>query len=180
MSYHTPILTNEIVDNLIKNKDGIYLDCTMGFGGHSEKIIQNLNQDGILIGIDLDPYALKMAKKRLEGKHENIIYSNTSYLNFPDILKKNNINKIDGFLFDLGISSYQVDSGYKGLSYKSNSSLDMRMDENGQNLKDFLDNSGEKEIADVISTKYLFWSSNYYDLFLAVVFLAVVFLAVVF
>ena len=88
MSYHIPILTQKIVDNLIINKSGTYIDCTIGFGGHSEKIVQNLNNDGILIGIDLDPYALKMAKEKLRGINSNkIILKNDSYINFPNILR---------------------------------------------------------------------------------------------
>ena len=129
MSYHIPILTNEIVDRLKIKSNGVYMDCTMGFGGHSESIVKKLNSKGNLIGIDLDPYALKMAKEKLEGKYKNIIYSNSSYIDFPDILNSHGIKEVDGFLFDLGISSYQVDSEHRGFSYRYDSDLDMRMDQ---------------------------------------------------
>ena len=68
MSYHIPILTEEIADNLITNKSGIYIDCTIGFGGHSKKLLNNLNKDAKVLGIDLDPCALKEAKKKTERK----------------------------------------------------------------------------------------------------------------
>ena len=147
---HKPVLLEETVSRLICNQDGVYLDCTIGFGGHSSKILDKLSKKGMLIGIDYDPYALEYSEKRLSKKKKNFKLFSSNYNNIKKIVDSLNINYLDGILFDLGISSYQVDSGYKGLSYKSNSSLDMRMDENGQNLKDFLDNSGEKEIADVI------------------------------
>ena len=147
---HKPVLLEETISRLICNKDGVYLDCTIGFGGHSSKILDKLSKKGMLIGIDYDPYALEYSKERLSKKKKNFNLFLSNYNDIKKIVDSLNINYLDGILFDLGISSYQVDSGYKGLSYKSDSSLDMRMDENGESLKDFLDNSDEKEIADVI------------------------------
>ena len=92
MVYHVPILVNEIIDKLNIKKDGTYIDCTLGFGGHSQEIANKLSKKGRIIGMDLDPYALKMAKEKLEGKYDNIIYYNNSYEDFPEILDINNIH----------------------------------------------------------------------------------------
>jgi len=152
MSYHIPILTSEIVDNLKINPDGIYMDCTMGFGGHSESIAKKLSNKGNLIGIDLDPYALKMAKEKLEGKYKNIIYSNSSYIDFPDILNSHGIKEVDGFLFDLGISSYQIDSEHRGFSYRFNGPLNMNFNQNStnNNAEHIINKYSEKELSDII------------------------------
>ena len=152
MSYHIPILTDEIVDSLKIKPDGIYMDCTIGFGGHSESIAKKLSNKGNLIGIDLDPYALKMAKEKLEGKYKNIIYSNSSYIDFPDILISHGIKEVDGFLFDLGISSYQIDSEHRGFSYRFNGPLNMKFNQNSthNNAEHIINNYSEKDLSDII------------------------------
>lgn len=101
------------------------MDCTIGFGGHSLNILEKLGPNGQLIGIDLDPYALKKTKEKL-NKHNNISLHNCSYGVFPQILEKMGIKKVDGILLDLGISSYQVDSEHRGFSYMKDAELDMR------------------------------------------------------
>ena len=152
MSYHIPILTNEIVDRLKIKSDGVYMDCTMGFGGHSESIVKKLNSKGNLIGIDLDPYALKMAKEKLKGKYKNIIFSNSSYIDFPNILNSHGIKEVDGFLFDLGISSYQVDSEHRGFSYRFNGPLNMKFNQSDENesAEHILNSYSEKELSEII------------------------------
>ena len=80
MYSHVPVLINEIIESIITDKSGVYMDCTVGLGGHSLKIAEILDKNGILISMDLDPYALKMAKKKLEGTHNKIIFCNDSYL----------------------------------------------------------------------------------------------------
>lgn len=101
------------------------MDCTIGFGGHSLNILEKLGPNGQLIGIDLDSYALKKTKEKL-NKHNNISLHNCSYGAFPQILEKMGIKKVDGILLDLGISSYQVDSEHRGFSYMKDADLDMR------------------------------------------------------
>ena len=152
MSYHIPILTDEIVDNLKIKPDGIYMDCTIGFGGHSESIAKKLNNKGSIIGIDLDPYALKMAKEKLRGKYKNIIYSNSSYINFPDILNSYGIKEVDGFLFDLGISSYQIDSEHRGFSYRFKGPLNMKFNPDSKdiNAEYIINKYSEKELSDMM------------------------------
>ncbi len=147
---HEPVLIEEVLTNLITRIDGAYLDCTIGFGGHSSKILDKLNQEGILIGMDYDPYALEYSNNRLSSYRQKVKLFLSNYKDIKQILKSLNIKSLDGVLFDLGVSSHQVDSGHKGLSYRIDSPLDMKMDENGSHLRDFLNNSNEKEIADVI------------------------------
>ena len=118
-------MKDEVIDLLDIKSKGIYMDCTIGFGGHSLNILEKLGPNGQLIGIDLDPYALKKTKEKL-NKHNNISLHNCSYGVFPQILEKMGIKKVDGILLDLGISSYQVDSEHRGFSYMKDADLDMR------------------------------------------------------
>ena len=122
MNHHIPIMKDEVVDLLDIKSKGIYMDCTIGFGGHSLNILNKLDPEGYLIGMDLDPYALDESKKKLK-KHNNFSLHNQSYSAFPQILEKMGIEKVDGFLFDLGISSHQVDSEHRGFSYMKDSPL---------------------------------------------------------
>ena len=147
---HIPVLLDEVINMLVKDKDGIYLDCTVGFGGHSSEILQTISNNGFLIGLDLDPYALKKAKEKLrQVKNRKFALHHSSYKEFPAILSKFGITKVDGFLFDLGISSYQVNSEHRGFSYMSDSPLDMRFNPIGDNQTAycFLKNIGEDELS---------------------------------
>ena len=147
---HIPVLLDEVINMLVKDKDGIYLDCTVGFGGHSSEILKTISNNGFLIGLDLDPYALKKAQEKLSQiKNRKFALHHSSYKEFPTILSKFGITKVDGFLFDLGISSYQVNSEHRGFSYMSNSPLDMRFNPTGDNQTAycFLKNVGEDELS---------------------------------
>ena len=151
MSHHIPIMENEVVDFLIQDLNGIYVDCTVGFGGHSLKILNKINKKGTLIGMDLDPYALNEANKRLSCFREQYSLHNIAYKDFPNILSKLKIDKVDGFLFDLGISSYQVDSAHRGFSYNNDGPLDMRFNQNiGTTAKEFFDKVSEGELMHII------------------------------
>tara|TARA_S200000501_G_scaffold78715_1_gene70496 strand:+ start:9203 stop:10114 length:912 start_codon:yes stop_codon:yes gene_type:complete len=132
MNHHIPIMKDEVVDLLDIKSKGIYMDCTIGFGGHSLNILNKLDPEGYLIGMDLDPYALDESRKKLK-KHNNFSLHNQSYSAFPQILEKMGIEKVDGFLFDLGISSHQVDSEHRGFSYMKDSPLDMRFNNDDNN-----------------------------------------------
>ena len=147
---HKPVLLEETVSQLITELNGTYLDCTIGFAGHSSEILKKLDKNGKLIGIDYDPYALEYSKERLSKSNRNFELFLSNYTDIKEIASSES-KQIDGILFDLGISSYQVDSGYKGLSYKTDAPLDMQLglDQNN-NLKDLLHNSTESEIADII------------------------------
>ena len=132
MNHHIPIMKDEVVDLLDIKSKGIYMDCTIGFGGHSLNILNKLDPKGYLIGMDLDPYALEESKKKLK-RHNNFSLHNQSFSAFPQILEKMGIKKVDGFLFDLGISSHQVDSEHRGFSYMKDSPLDMRFNNHDNN-----------------------------------------------
>lgn len=123
---HKSILLNECIENLNIKKDGIYVDGTLGGGGHSYSILKALDNTGLLIGIDRDKDAINAATDRLKVFNNfKTVHDNNS--NIIEILKKLNISKIDGMLLDLGVSSYQLDEADRGFSYMHNAKLDMRM-----------------------------------------------------
>ena len=126
---HVTVLLNEAVEGLNIKEDGIYVDCTLGGGGHSCEILKRLTT-GHLYCFDQDFTAIEAAKKRLGeiGDNYTIIYSN--FVNIKEKLEELNVHKVDGILFDLGVSSPQFDTGSRGFSYNYDSRLDMRMDIN--------------------------------------------------
>ncbi|WP_032121720.1 16S rRNA (cytosine(1402)-N(4))-methyltransferase RsmH [Clostridium amazonitimonense] len=124
---HVSVLLNECIDNLNINPDGIYIDCTLGGAGHSSEILKKLGSKGKLIGIDQDEDALKAAKERLK-EYTNVIYAHSNFYDIKNVLKDLNIEKVDGILMDLGVSSYQLDNEERGFSYMQDAPLDMRMD----------------------------------------------------
>lgn len=151
-AYHKSVLLNETVENLIMNKSGIYVDGTIGFAGHSKNILNNLNKNGKLIGIDLDSYALKCSKNNLSQfpKQSYSLYKG-NFSEIPNILKDIGIAKVDGIVVDLGISSYQIDSGHRGFSYMNEGDLDMRFNEDkGISAKELLNNINENDLAKII------------------------------
>ena len=126
MFRHIPVLLNEVVDGLNIKEDGVYVDCTLGGGGHAKEILKRL-RGGILIGIDQDIDALNAAKENLKEFH-NVIFEKNNFVNIKEILNKHNIKKVDGIYIDLGVSSYQFDTRSRGFSYNIDALLDMRMD----------------------------------------------------
>lgn len=124
---HVSVLLEECMQGLNIKEDGIYVDCTMGGAGHSSEILKHLSSEGRLIGIDQDREALKASKERLKN-YENVTYVHNNFYNIYDILENLNIEKVDGILMDLGVSSYQLDNGERGFSYMKDAPLDMRMD----------------------------------------------------
>ena len=154
MKHHFPVLVDEVIENLAIKKNGIYIDCTLGFAGHSSEILKKINEKGFLIGFDLDPYALKKAKEKLQYvKNKKFSLYHKSYCEFPETLYELGIKKVDGFLFDLGISSHQIDSEHRGFSYARKSKLDMRFNpENQLDAKEYLYNINEKELILLIQT----------------------------
>ena len=152
MNHHIPILCDEVVENLIDKHKGIYMDCTVGFGGHAKQILSKISEKGFLIGLDIDPYALNESEKKLKRCFKNYSLFNSSYIEFPKILNEIKLEKVDGFLFDLGISSYQVDAAHRGFSFMTDGPLDMRFNQNKetQTAKDILYNIDEKNLCDII------------------------------
>ncbi len=130
---HLSVMPTEVVDAIVTNPSGIYVDCTLGGGGHSKLIASKLDPEGMIIGIDQDAEAIEAAKLRLAevGCQVRIVHSNFSRLD--EILHDLETDKVDGILFDLGVSSHQIDTAERGFSYMHNAPLDMRMDRS-QNL----------------------------------------------
>lgn len=127
---HTPVLKNEAIKFLNVKPNGVYLDFTIGRAGHASEILKHLGKNGLLIGFDLDEEAVSDSEKVLASVktqgHYEIIHSNYRY--FDEFLKIKNIDKVDGILLDLGVSSPQLDEDYRGFSYQHKGNLDMRMD----------------------------------------------------
>jgi 16S rRNA (cytosine1402-N4)-methyltransferase len=127
-TFHTPVLCKEAVDYLVGREDGIYVDGTLGGGGHAEAILEKIYPHGKLIGIDADDDACKNARRRLEKYASNVIFVHDNTVNIASILAAHGVSSIHGILLDLGVSSYQLDEGKKGFSFRSDEMLDMRMD----------------------------------------------------
>ena len=147
---HKPVLLNECIEGLNINPEGIYVDGTLGGAGHSIEILKKLSEKGMLIGIDRDEEALKAAKNRL-AQYKNVKYVHDNHDNIKNILQKLNIDKVDGILLDLGVSSYQLDERNRGFSYLGNNELDMRMDKTQElTAKEIVNKYQEKELANII------------------------------
>lgn len=123
---HISVLLNEVIESLNIKEDGIYVDCTLGGAGHSSEILKHLSNKGRLIGIDQDTNALEAAKEKLKD-YENVTYVHDNFYNIDAILKELKVDKVDGILMDLGVSSYQLDTAERGFSYMKDAPLDMRM-----------------------------------------------------
>lgn len=123
---HFSVMLEECIEMLDIKEDGIYVDCTLGGAGHSKEILNRLSSKGRLIGIDQDLDALKAAKEKLKD-FKNVTYVHDNFYNIKEILKSLEIEKVDGILMDLGVSSYQLDEGERGFSYMKEAALDMRM-----------------------------------------------------
>jgi len=148
---HIPIMVDVVVKNLVTDKNGIYLDGTMGFGGHANAIMKKLGPTGTYIGLDADPYALEYAKKRLSVHAAFCALHHVNYRYFPEVLASMEIPQVTGLFFDIGISSYQIDSSDRGFSFQSDSPLDMRFDaSSGESARDFLNTAEFNDIGMVI------------------------------
>lgn len=148
---HKPVLLKECIENLNINPDGIYIDGTLGGAGHSIEIIKRLSSKGLLIGIDRDEEALKAASEKL-AEYKNIKYVHGNHDEIKEILENLKIEKVDGILLDLGVSSYQLDEKKRGFSYMSEESeLDMRMDRSqGLTAKDIVNTYSEEKLTRII------------------------------
>ena len=124
---HKPVMLEECIEGLKINPDGIYLDCTLGGGGHSSRILEKL-KGGRLIAVDKDEDALQSAKRRLEAYEDKITYIHDDFKRVITHLDELGVEKLDGVLIDLGVSSYQLDNAERGFSYNADAPLDMRMD----------------------------------------------------
>lgn len=125
---HTSVLLEETIDQLNIKPDGVYVDGTLGGGGHSYEIASRLGTDGRLIGIDQDGDAIEAAGNRLKEFQDKVILVRNNYCNAKAVVTENGFAKVDGIVLDLGVSSFQLDNVERGFSYKYDTTLDMRMD----------------------------------------------------
>ena len=124
---HIPVLLNEVVEGLDIKKNGIYIDCTIGGGGHSSEIVKRLSPEGHLYGFDRDEEAIATCQERFKD-NKNVTLIHANYKDAPTILQERGIKSFDGLLIDLGVSSYQIDTAGRGFSFLHEGRLDMRMD----------------------------------------------------
>lgn len=147
---HIPVLLDEVIEGLNIKKDGIYVDGTLGGGGHSQYIAKKLSS-GKLIGIDQDQEALTKAREVLKDYAENVILVHDNYENIKNILEDLGIEKIDGILLDIGVSSHQLDEKSRGFSHNKDALLDMRMDKtNSFTARELVNTYSEKELEEII------------------------------
>ena len=148
---HKSVLLYETVDSLNIKPDGIYVDGTLGGGGHAFEVASRLGENGRLIGIDQDADAIKAATERLEPFKEKVTIVRSNYRNIREVLEGLGIQKVDGIYLDLGVSSYQLDTAERGFTYRENAPLDMRMDQrNDKTAADIVNDYTEMELFRVI------------------------------
>lgn len=128
---HTSVLLEETVRAVVHNRDGIYVDCTLGGAGHAHRVGEMLSPDGMVIGLDQDDTALAVANERLSDLSCQVMTIRTNFSKLKEALTRVGITAVDGFIFDLGVSSYQLDTAERGFSYMHDGPLDMRMDMEG-------------------------------------------------
>lgn len=149
---HISVLLNESIDYLNIKEDGIYVDCTLGGGGHSSEILKRLSSKGHLYSFDVDDYSILRAKEKLNKVNKpNYTIIKSNFENIKEELNRIGIEKVDGILYDLGVSSFQFDIPEKGFSYNYDARLDMKMDSNlTLDAHDIVNKFSEKEIADIL------------------------------
>lgn len=148
---HVSVLADEVIENLNIKPDGIYVDLTLGKGGHSKKILQKLSSKGKLIGLDQDAEAIKASKENLKD-FSNVLYFQTNFENIDEVLQSIAIEKVDGFLMDIGVSSYQIDNAERGFSYMHDGPLDMRMDTSNElTAENIINEYSQDELSEIFS-----------------------------
>jgi len=148
---HIPVMHDECIKYLDIKPDGIYVDGTLGGAGHSSSIAAHLSQDGRLIGIDRDDNAIKAASERLREFGERVCIVKNNFKNINEVLDNLGIDKIDGALLDLGVSSHQLDEASRGFSYMKDAPLDMRMDRSAElSAYEVVNNYAEERLCEII------------------------------
>jgi 16S rRNA (cytosine1402-N4)-methyltransferase len=149
--FHIPVMIREVIASLQCRAGAVYVDCTVGGGGHAEEILRSTAPDGLLIGIDTDREALDEAAKRLAPFKNRTILVKGNFADMDTILTETNIGKVDGILLDLGVSSHQLDTAYRGFSFTLDAPLDMRMDPSrGSSAYDLIQTLSEAELERII------------------------------
>jgi 16S rRNA (cytosine1402-N4)-methyltransferase len=149
-SHHTPVLLKESLDFLITDKSGIYFDGTLGFGGHSENILKELNDSGLLVATDIDLDAFNFSKKKFSRERRMKIF-NYNFAQINLISKIESIDNFTGIFADLGVSSFQLDNPSSGFTYREDAKLDLRMDKTrAVSAADIVNSYAEEDIADIL------------------------------
>lgn len=149
--HHISVLLNETIEGLNIRPDGIYVDGTLGGGGHAFHVAEQLTAGGRLIGIDQDADAIAAASERLAPFAERVTIVRDNYVNMKQVLRDLGIEKVDGICLDLGVSSYQLDTAERGFSYMEDAPLDMRMDRRSERTAaDLVNDSSEQELFRII------------------------------
>jgi 16S rRNA (cytosine1402-N4)-methyltransferase len=148
---HEPVMVNEVLEFLITLPDGIYVDGTVGTGGHSEAICKKISEKGHLICLDMDAEAIRISQNRLNRLNRRITFIKTNFSRMDTALNDLGIGKVNGILLDLGMSSYQLDQSGRGFSFNRDEPLDMRMDSEGSiTAKDIINSSKDFEIEKIL------------------------------
>ena len=149
---HIPIMLSAVIEGLDIKPDGVYIDGTLGGAGHSSEIAARLSDEGMLIGIDQDEDAIKAASERL-SEYSNVKIFRNNYVNFKTVMEQAGVEKVDGILLDLGVSSYQLDNKDRGFSYREDAPLDMRMDRSRDyTAKDIVNDYSEAELKRILGS----------------------------
>ena len=150
---HRPVLLEETIESLKIRPDGIYVDGTLGGAGHASQVCKRLSEKGRFVGIDQDDCALQAAGERLKefGKNVRIDCVKSNYCQMKSVLENLGIDKVDGILLDIGVSSYQLDNAERGFTYREDAPLDMRMDQSSSfSAKDVVNQYDEMQLYRVI------------------------------
>jgi len=148
---HVPVLLDEVIAGLQVRRGGYFVDCTVGLGGHAAAILEKISPSGRLLGIDADPEAIKISQDKLSDYGEAVILVNDNFVNLEAISRRYHFHPVDGILFDLGVSSLQLDTAERGFSFHLDAPLNMRFDP-GQGLTaaDIVNSFSEQELAKLI------------------------------
>ncbi len=148
---HTPVMVNEVIEGLQPRVGGYFVDCTLGLGGHAQAILEKISPSGKLLGIDADSEAIKVAQNNLYHYSEEVTLVNDNFANLETICKTHDFYPVDGILFDLGVSSMQLDTAQRGFSFRREALLDMRFDPMQElTASDIVNTFPERELASII------------------------------
>ena len=148
---HVPVLLDEVLAGLQAQRGGYFVDCTVGLGGHAAAILEKISPSGRLLGIDADPEAIKVSQDKLSDYGEAVTLVNDNFVNLEAICRRYHFHPVDGILFDLGVSSLQLDTAERGFSFHLDAPLNMRFDPGpGLTASDIVNNFSEQELAKLI------------------------------
>ena len=153
MTTHVPVLVKEVIEALAVQPGGRYIDCTVGGGGHAAAILDHSSPGGQLLGLDADPEAIPIACAKLGGYRDSVLLLNENFINLWTVAAEHGFYPVNGILFDLGLSSFQLSSDARGFSFQRESTLDMRLNpEQGDTAEDIVNKLPEAELAHLIRT----------------------------